>query len=54
MDRIYEKLETFIANELGINMCAVKDIQIGRQPDGQLTTININFVPSEKCDEVVI
>ena len=38
----------FIPNELGINLCAVKSISVGRQIDGQLTEIHIKFKPDSE------
>lgn len=41
-----QRIETFIVNELGINLCSVKNIDINRQSDGQLKEIKIEFIPS--------
>ena len=35
----------FVVNNLGINLCSVKDICISRQKDGQLKDIQIVFEP---------
>ena len=37
----------FIVNNLGINLCSVRDIYISKQKDGQLKNIQITFNPSE-------
>lgn len=36
-------ISTFIVNWLGINLCAVKAINIDRQEDGQIREIKIEF-----------
>jgi len=40
-------ISTFIVNQLGINLCAVKSINIDRQEDGQIKEIKIEFTPSK-------
>ena len=40
-------ISTFIVNQLGINLCAVKSINIDRQEDGQIKEIRIEFIPSK-------
>lgn len=40
-----EMIATFIVNQLGINLCSVKSINIDRQEDGQIKQIKINFIP---------
>ena len=40
-------ISTFIVNQLGINICAVKSINIDRQEDGQIKEIRIEFIPSK-------
>lgn len=40
-------ISTFIVNQLGINLCAVKSINIDRQEDGQIKEIKIEFIPSK-------
>lgn len=35
-----------IPNTLGINLCSVDDIIVEKQNDGQLTSINIKFIPA--------
>ena len=40
-------ISTFIVNQLGINLCAVKSINIDRQEDGQIKEIKIEFNPSK-------
>ena len=39
-------ISTFIVNQLGINLCAVKSIDIDRQEDGQIKQIKIDFIPA--------
>ena len=41
-----ELIEQFIVNQLGINLCAVKSINIDRQNDGQIKEIKIEFIPA--------
>lgn len=41
-------ISTFIVNQLGINLCAVKSININRQEDGQIKEIKIEFIPSNE------
>lgn len=43
-----QRIESFIVNELGINLCSVKNIEINRQSDSQLKEIKIEFIPSTK------
>lgn len=45
-DNAVEQIENFISNQLGINLCSVGDIKVEKQEDGQLTEINIKFIPS--------
>ena len=40
-------ISAFIVNQLGINLCAVKSINIDRQEDGQIKEIKIEFNPSK-------
>lgn len=47
-DILKEYIETFIVNQLGINLCSVKDIEIDRQADGQLKVVKIEFIPFAK------
>lgn len=42
---IEEMIATFIVNQLGINLCSVKSINIDRQEDGQIKQIKIDFIP---------
>lgn len=44
-DKAEDIISTFIVNQLGINLVAVKDIQVDRQPDGQIKQIKIDFIP---------
>lgn len=45
-------ISTFIVNQLGINLCSVKSINIDRQEDGQIKEIKIEFNPAkEELDE---
>ena len=41
-----ELISTFIVNQLGINLCSVKSINVDRQEDGQIREIKIEFIPS--------
>ena len=45
-DNVGNKILNFIPNELGINLCSVKDIIINKQEDEQLTNIQIVFIPA--------
>ena len=47
-DKAEDIISTFIVNQLGINLVAVKDIQVDRQPDGQIKQIKIDFIPDNK------
>ena len=49
-DSVVSKIVEFIPNNLGINLCSVKDIDVKRQEDGQLTEINITFIPSDAAE----
>ena len=40
-----ETIATFIVNQLGINLCSVKTINVARQEDGQIKEIKIEFIP---------
>lgn len=40
-----EKIEEFIVNVLGINLVSVKSIDVEKQNDGQIKSINIEFIP---------
>lgn len=40
-----EKIEEFIVNVLGINLVSVKSVDIEKQNDGQIRSINIEFIP---------
>ena len=42
-----KSVANFIVNNLGINLCSVKDIRISKQKDGQLKDIQIVFYPSK-------
>ena len=44
-DKVGKTLLSFIPNELGINLCSVKDIDITRQNNGELKSITIRFIP---------
>ena len=43
-----EMIATFIVNQLGINLCSVKSINVDRQEDGQIKEIKIEFIPYNK------
>ena len=45
--KVEDLISTFIVNQLGINLCAVKSINIDRQEDGQIKEIKIEFIPSK-------
>lgn len=47
-DKAEDIISTFIVNQLGINLVAVKDIQVDRQSDGQIKQIKIDFIPDNK------
>ena len=47
-DKAEDIISTFIVNQLGINLVAVKDIQVDRQADGQIKQIKIDFIPDNK------
>lgn len=40
-----KQIMNFIPNNLGINLCSVKDIEIKRKKDGQIKKIKIEFIP---------
>jgi hypothetical protein len=40
-------ISTFIVNQLGINLCSVKSINVDCQEDGQIKEIKIEFIPAE-------
>ena len=44
-DPTANKLGEFIVNQLGINLVAVESIYVNRQEDGQITDIQIAFIP---------
>ena len=48
-DKAEDIISTFIVNQLGINLVAVKDIQVDRQIDGQIKQIKIDFIPDNKA-----
>ena len=45
-DETTKRIMNFIPNELGINLCSVDDVVVNRQTDGQITDIQIKFVPT--------
>ena len=45
-DNVGKEMLAFIPNNLGINLCSVRNITISRQKDGQLKDIHITFNPS--------
>lgn len=47
-DPAANKLGEFIVNQLGINLVSVDGIKVERQKDGQITNINVSFIPSKK------
>lgn len=42
---VEDLISTFIVNQLGINLCSVKSINVDRQDDGQIKEIKIEFIP---------
>ena len=48
--KVEDLIATFIVNQLGINLCAVKTINVDRQEDGQIKEIKIEFIPSNSED----
>lgn len=47
-DKIEDLISDFIVNTLGINLCAVKSIDVDRQTDEQIKQIKIEFIPAKK------
>lgn len=47
-DKIEDIISDFIVNKLGINLCAVRSINVDRREDGQISEINIDFIPAKK------
>lgn len=45
---IEKELLCFIPNNLGINLCAVADIKVERQEDGQLISLHVDFIPNNE------
>ena len=45
-DETTKAIMRFIPNELGINLCSVKDVVVNRQNDGQIKDIQIIFIPA--------
>lgn len=45
IDPTAKSIMNFVVNNLGINLCSVKDIRISRQKDRQLKDIQIVFEP---------
>ena len=43
-----ESIKQFIVNNLGINLCSVKEIKVKKQTDEQLISIHIDFIPNKK------
>ena len=49
---VEDLISSFIVNQLGINLCSVKSINVDRQEDGQIKEIKIEFIPAkEELDE---
>jgi len=46
-DETKKSIACFIVNNLGINLCSVRDIHVSRQKDGQIKNIQIVFIPSD-------
>lgn len=42
-----ELIKMFIVNQLGINLCSVKSINIDRQEDNQIKEIKIELIPAK-------
>ena len=49
-----KSIANFIVNNLGINLCSVKDIRISKQKDGQLKDIQIVFYPSKLPESQIL
>lgn len=47
-DKIEDIISDFIVNKLGINLCAVKSIDVDRQTDEQIKQIKIEFIPDNE------
>ena len=47
-DKIEDIISDFIVNKLGINLCAVKSIDVDRQTDEQIKQIKIEFISAKK------
>ena len=45
-DDTARQILSFIPNNLGINLCSVKDIKVKQKKDGQIKKIVIDFIPS--------
>lgn len=43
---VEDLISIFIVNQLGINLCSVKSINVDRQEDGQIKEIKIEFIPA--------
>lgn len=46
-DETTKRIIEFISNELGINLCSVEDVIVERTPLGEISKIEIKFVPSK-------
>lgn len=46
-DETTKRIIEFIPNELGINLCSVEDVTVERTLLGEISKIEIKFVPSE-------
>ncbi len=40
-----------IPNNMGINLCSVASLTWTKQPDGQLVSLTINFIPEPKAED---
>lgn len=45
-----ENIKEIIVNNLGINLCSVSKIEVGKRGDGQLENIVIEFIPNGESD----
>lgn len=50
-DETSKRILNFISNELGINLCSVKDVIVNRRKDGQIMDIKIEFIPSSEKEK---
>lgn len=51
MSKTTEKIENFIVNYLGINLCSVRSIEVCKNGHDEIKNIHIEFIP-EQTDNV--